>query len=84
MGDTDKATFGEVVEAGRQHLIDKLTLENAKLRTELWEQWELNHSEYCDNRWPHPDRPTCFHPPPAILSGYSSNGDFAASATRRG
>ena len=46
--------------------IEELERENTLLRTELWEQWELNHSEHC-GQWPHPDGKLCCYPLPSLL-----------------
>ncbi len=47
--------------------IEELERQNALLRAELWEQWELNHSEYCGHQWPHPDGRRCYYPLPSAL-----------------
>ncbi len=43
----------------------KQTEERHELRQELFRQWEVNHSEHCENRWPHTG--DCYWPPPAVL-----------------
>lgn len=35
--------------------VEEVELENVRLRAELTDQWELNHSEHCSNEWPHPE-----------------------------
>jgi hypothetical protein len=52
--------------------VEEVELENVRLRAELTDQWELNHSEHCSNEWPHPEEKKCCYPPPSILLGYSS------------
>ena len=39
----------------------------ADIRAELRHQWEFNHSERCDRRWPHPEGTRCHWPPPEEL-----------------
>lgn len=43
----------------------KKAQEIEELRRELFRQWELNHSEHCENNWPHPG--DCHWPPPKVL-----------------
>lgn len=53
-----------MLDQGVRRRIEKLERENARLRAELWEQWEDNHSEHCSNQWPHPDGEICCCPVP--------------------
>ena len=42
-----------------------LEQENNKLRKELLEQWEYNHSEHCQFKWPHDG--ICNWPLPTLI-----------------
>lgn len=44
-----------------------LERENAQLREELFEQWEVNHVEHCSREWPHPEGEYCHWPLPPLL-----------------
>jgi hypothetical protein len=43
----------------------ELKQEIRELRQELFRQWEINHSDHCENTWPHAAE--CHWPPPDLL-----------------
>jgi hypothetical protein len=50
--------------------VKRLTKENAKLRKELWNQWEYNHYEHCgrgDISGSKPHEGDCYWPVPKVL-----------------
>lgn len=49
----------------------KLEADDARLREELREQWEINHHEHCGDEWPHPEGHFCHWPVPEVLAAPS-------------
>lgn len=49
--------------------IKDLEKENNRLREDLWNEWEANHTEHCSREWPHPADRTipCNWPQPESL-----------------
>lgn len=54
----------------RPDLLEQLKQENAALRAALLKQWESNHSEHCDWKWPHSDGEDCMWPLPTVLQNH--------------
>jgi hypothetical protein len=61
----DRPIFGAMIQRLTDRIVG-LQGENARLRFQLAEEWELNHFEHC-GRLPHNEGTACLYPYPAVL-----------------